>query len=84
MESISPANNAGMKAHIGVDSRSKIIHMVVATAANVAFGRPDCIRQTPPYSAVYKKALRMSQGACVQRPKSSVRNSRGVTMRVPP
>jgi len=26
----------GMKAHIGVDSRSKIIHAVVATAANVA------------------------------------------------
>jgi IS5 family transposase len=25
-----------MKAHIGVDSRSKIIHAVVATAANVA------------------------------------------------
>ena len=25
----------GMKAHIGVDSRSKIIHSVVATAANV-------------------------------------------------
>lgn len=26
----------GMKAHVGVDSRSKIIHAVVATAANVA------------------------------------------------
>ena len=26
----------GMKAHIGVDSRSKVIHAVVATAANVA------------------------------------------------
>ena len=26
----------GMKAHIGVDSRTKIIHAVVATAANVA------------------------------------------------
>jgi len=26
----------GMKAHIGVDSRSKVIHSVVATAANVA------------------------------------------------
>ena len=26
----------GMKAHIGVDSRSKMIHAVVATAANVA------------------------------------------------
>jgi len=26
----------GMKAHIGVDSRSKAIHAVVATAANVA------------------------------------------------
>ena len=25
-----------MKAHIGVDSRTKIIHAVVATAANVA------------------------------------------------
>ena len=25
-----------MKAHIGVDSRSKVIHSVVATAANVA------------------------------------------------
>src|SRR5664279_3206607 len=26
----------GMKAHVGVDSRTKIIHAVVATAANVA------------------------------------------------
>ncbi len=26
----------GMKAHLGVDSRSKLIHAVVATAANVA------------------------------------------------
>ena len=25
----------GMKAHVGVDSRSKLIHAVVATAANV-------------------------------------------------
>jgi IS5 family transposase len=25
----------GMKAHIGVDSRSKLVHAVVATAANV-------------------------------------------------
>ena len=29
----------GMKAHIGVDSRAKIIHAVVATAANVADSR---------------------------------------------
>ena len=26
----------GMKAHIGMDSRTKLIHSVVATAANVA------------------------------------------------
>ena len=26
----------GMKAHIGVDSRTKVIHAVIATAANVA------------------------------------------------
>ena len=26
----------GMKAHVGVDSKTKIIHMAVATAANVA------------------------------------------------
>jgi IS5 family transposase len=28
----------GMKAHLGVDSRTKLIHAVVATAANVADG----------------------------------------------
>jgi hypothetical protein len=28
----------GMKAHIGVDSRTKLIHAVVATAANIADG----------------------------------------------
>jgi transposase, IS5 family len=35
----------GMKAHIGVDSRSKVIHAVVATAANVADGTvlPDLL-----------------------------------------
>ena len=34
----------GMKAHMGVDSRTKIIHSAVATAANVADARmlPDC------------------------------------------
>jgi IS5 family transposase len=26
----------GMKAHVGVDSKSKLVHTVVATAANVA------------------------------------------------
>ena len=29
----------GMKAHLGVDSRTKLIHAVVATPANVADGR---------------------------------------------
>jgi IS5 family transposase len=29
----------GMKAHLGVDSRTKLIHAVVATPANVANGR---------------------------------------------
>jgi IS5 family transposase len=35
----------GMKAHLGVDSRSKVIHSVVATAANVAdaTGLPDLL-----------------------------------------
>lgn len=35
----------GMKAHLGVDSRTKIIHAVVATAANVADSRvlPDLL-----------------------------------------
>jgi len=35
----------GMKAHVGVDSKSKIIHAVVATAANVADGKilPDLL-----------------------------------------
>lgn len=35
----------GMKAHIGVDSRTKVIHAVVATAANVADARvlPDLL-----------------------------------------
>src|SRR5215813_5681489 len=30
------SGTSGMKAHIGVDSRSKLIHAVVATPANVA------------------------------------------------
>jgi IS5 family transposase len=34
----------GMKAHLGVDSRTKLIHAVVATPANVATARccPNC------------------------------------------
>ena len=34
----------GMKAHVGVDSRTKLIHAVVATAANVPTARccPSC------------------------------------------
>jgi transposase, IS5 family len=31
-----PTHHFGMKAHMGVDSKTKIIHSVVATAANVA------------------------------------------------
>ena len=35
----------GMKAHVGVDSKSKLIHAVVATPANVADARvlPDLL-----------------------------------------
>jgi transposase, IS5 family len=33
-----PTHHFGMKAHVGVDSKTKVIHSVVATAANVA----DC------------------------------------------
>jgi transposase, IS5 family len=33
-----PTRHFGMKAHVGVDSKTKMIHSVVATAANVA----DC------------------------------------------
>ena len=35
----------GMKAHIGVDSRSKVIHSVVATAANVADAHRVVVRE---------------------------------------
>ena len=31
-----PTRHFGMKAHVGVDSKTKMIHSVVATAANVA------------------------------------------------
>jgi len=41
----------GMKAHLGVDSRTKLIHAVVATPANVADGRvlPELLhgKETP-------------------------------------
>ena len=42
----------GMKAHIGVDSKNKIIHSVVATAANVADSQilPDLLTGMKPRS----------------------------------
>ena len=42
----------GMKAHIGVDSRTKLIHAVVATPANVADARccPNCCTARRPAS----------------------------------
>ena len=40
----------GMKAHVGVDSRTKLIHCAVATAANVADARccPNCFTARRP------------------------------------